>query len=61
MFQNVLMDPKISKEKQISLLFSISFEIFVSFQLKKKKNLCVFSILYKYQNVLFHFNMLRLF
>jgi hypothetical protein len=26
------MDPKISKEKQISLFFSISFGIFVSFQ-----------------------------
>jgi hypothetical protein len=58
MFQNVLMDPKISKEKQISLFSSMSFEIFVSFQLKK--NLCVFLISYKYKYVLFHFNMLRL-
>jgi len=33
MFQNVLMDPKISKEKQISLIFSMSFEIFVSFKI----------------------------
>jgi hypothetical protein len=32
MFQNVLMDPKISKEKQISLFFSMFFGIFVSFQ-----------------------------
>jgi hypothetical protein len=32
MFQNVLMDPKISKEKQISLIFSMSFGIFVSFK-----------------------------
>jgi hypothetical protein len=29
MFQNVLMDLKISKEKQIPLLFSTSFGIFV--------------------------------
>jgi hypothetical protein len=36
MFQNVIMDPKISKEKQISLFFSMSFEIFVSFQFFKK-------------------------
>jgi hypothetical protein len=35
MFQNVLMDPKVSKEKQIFLFFSMSFGIFVSFQLKK--------------------------
>jgi hypothetical protein len=33
MFQNVLMDPKILKNTQISLFFSMSFEIFVSFQL----------------------------
>ncbi len=32
MFQNVLMDLKISKDKQISLFFSISFGIFVSIQ-----------------------------
>ncbi len=32
MFQNVLMDPNISKEKQISLFFSMFFGIFVSFQ-----------------------------
>ncbi len=32
MFQNVLMDSKIVKEKQISLFFSMSFGIFVSFQ-----------------------------
>jgi len=33
MFQNVLMDLKISKDKQISLFFSISFGIFVSIQI----------------------------
>jgi hypothetical protein len=34
MFQNVLMDPKILEDKQISLfIFSMSFGIFVSFQL----------------------------
>jgi hypothetical protein len=32
MFQNVLMDPKILKEKQISLFLSMSFGIFVFFQ-----------------------------
>jgi hypothetical protein len=31
-FQNVLMDPKVLKEKQISLFFSMSFEVFVPFQ-----------------------------
>jgi hypothetical protein len=36
---NVVMDPKISKEKQISLFFSMSFGIFVSFQ-KKLESLC---------------------
>jgi hypothetical protein len=32
MFQNVLMDPKISKEKQIPLFFPTSFVILVFFQ-----------------------------
>jgi len=32
MFQNVLIDTKISKEKQIFLFFSMFFGIFVSFQ-----------------------------
>jgi hypothetical protein len=32
MFQNVFMDLKISKEKQVSLFFSIFVKIFVSFQ-----------------------------
>jgi len=49
MFQNVLMDPKILKEKQIFLYFSMSFGIFVSFQFHTNVN------------VLFHLNMLRLF
>jgi hypothetical protein len=39
MFQNVLVDLKISKKKQISLFFSMSFGIFVSFQ-KKIESLC---------------------
>ncbi len=34
MFQNVLMDPMILQEKQFFLFFSMSFEIFVSFQKK---------------------------
>jgi hypothetical protein len=62
-FQNVLMDPKMSKEKQISLFFSMSFGVIVSFQ--KKLNLCVFPISYtclhvisyKCEYVLFHLNM----
>jgi hypothetical protein len=32
MFQNVPMDPKILKEKQILLFFSMFFGIFVSFE-----------------------------
>ncbi len=68
MFQNVLIDPKLSKEKQISIFFSMSFGIFVSFQ-KKKLSLCVFSISYtclyvisyKCKYVLLHLNMLTLF
>jgi hypothetical protein len=67
MFQNVLMVPKVSKEKQISLIFSMSFEIFVSFQ-KKFTSLCLsnfihmFNVIsYKCKYVLFHLNMLRLF
>jgi hypothetical protein len=44
MFQNVFMDPKILKEKQITVFILMSFGIFVSF--KKKVNLCVFSISY---------------
>ncbi len=68
MFQNVLMNPKISKEKQISLFFSMSFGIFVFFQ-KQILNFCVFPIpytclhviSYKCKYVLFQMNMLRLF
>jgi hypothetical protein len=65
MFQNVLMDFEISKKKQISLFFSMSFEIFVSFQLIFW-NLCVFEISYTCKHVIsekckyvwFHLNML---
>jgi hypothetical protein len=68
MFQNVLMDPKILKKKQISLFLSMSFDIFVSFQ-KKKLNHCVFPISYtclhvisyKCKYLLFHLNMLNFF
>jgi hypothetical protein len=68
MFQNILMDLKILKEKQISLFFSTFFGIFVSFQ-QKKLNHCVFPISYtclhvisyKFKYVLFHLNMLKLF
>jgi hypothetical protein len=61
MFQNVFMNLKISKEKQISM----SIGIFVSFQ---KQNWIFVSfqfhthiISYKCKHVLFHLNMLRLF
>jgi hypothetical protein len=40
MFQNVFMDPKILKEKQITLFLSMSFGIFVSFG-KKFESLCL--------------------
>jgi len=59
MFQNVLIDPKVSKGKEISLLFSVSFGIFVSFRFFIK--IFVFSISYKCKYVLFHLNMLKLF
>jgi hypothetical protein len=39
MFQNVLMDPKILKEKEIFLFFSMFFGIFVFFK-KKFESLC---------------------
>jgi hypothetical protein len=59
---------KHQKKKQISLFFSMSFEIFVSFDFFNL-NFCVFSISYtclhvisyKCKYVLFHLNMLRLF
>jgi hypothetical protein len=51
MFQNVFMDPKILKEKQIILFFSMSFGIFVSFQ-NKFLNLCFFPISYKCKYVI---------
>jgi hypothetical protein len=61
MFQNVFMNIKISKEKQISM----SIEIFVSFQ-KKKRIFVSFQFhthisSYKCKYVLFHLNMLKLF
>jgi hypothetical protein len=67
MFQNVLMDPKILKEKQISLFWQCLLESLCPF--KKKLNHCVFLISYtclhaisnKCQYVLFHLNMLKLF
>jgi hypothetical protein len=66
MFQNVLMDLKVSKNKQMSLFFSMFFGIFVSFYLFIY---CVFPISYtclhvisdKCKYVLFHLNMLTLF
>ncbi len=48
MFQNVLMDPKILKEKQISLIFSMSFEIFVSFRKIKIESLCYFNFIHMF-------------
>ncbi len=70
MFQHVLMDPKISKEEQISFFFfQCLLEFLCPFQKIKNKNLCVFPnfytclhvISYKCKYVLFHLNMLRLF
>jgi hypothetical protein len=58
------MDPKISKEKQISLFFSMSFEIFVSqnkFESLSFQYMCLHVISYNSKYVLFHLNMLRLF
>ncbi len=67
MFENVLMDLKILKEKQISLFFQCVLESLCLF--KKKLNLCVLPISYtclhvisyKCEYMLFHLNMLRLF
>ncbi len=60
MFQNVLMNPKIMKEKQIFLFLPMFLKIFVSFQ-KNYYYLCIFPISYKCKYVLFYVNMLRLF
>jgi hypothetical protein len=66
MFQNVLMDPKILKEKQISLyFFQRLLESLCPF--KNKLNhfvvpilyTCLHVISYKCKYVLFHLNMLR--
>jgi hypothetical protein len=67
MFQNVLIGPKVLKGKQISLFFSMSFGIFVSFRFFIKifvfsiSYMCLHVISYKCKYVLFHLNMLRLF
>jgi len=59
MFQNDLMDPKMSKEKNKSLYF---FQRFWNLcVLSKEQNLCVFPISYKRKYVLLYLNMLRLF
>jgi len=63
MFQNVLMDPMISKEKQISSFFQCLLESLCPFQKKIGIVFCVFSmsntclhvISYKCKHVLFHF------
>jgi hypothetical protein len=47
MFQNVLMDLKLLKKKQIFFLFSMSFGIFVSFQ-KKIVSLCLFDFIHMF-------------
>jgi hypothetical protein len=44
MFQNVLMDPKILKQKKIYLLFSMSFGIFVPFKFVFE-SLCLFNFI----------------
>jgi hypothetical protein len=69
MFQNVFVDPKISKEKQIFLFFFNVFGNLCVFSKKKNWTLCVFPISYtclhvisyKCKYVLFHLNMLKLF
>jgi len=60
MFQNVLMDPKILKKKQISLFFSNIFWNLCVLS-KKKLNHYVSPISYRYKYVLFHLNMSKLF
>jgi hypothetical protein len=45
MFQDVRMDPKILKEKQISLFFSMFFGIIGSFQ-KQIESLCLFNFIH---------------
>ncbi len=47
MFQNVFMDLKILKKKQILNYFSMSFRIFVSFQ-KKKEYLCLSNFMHTF-------------
>jgi hypothetical protein len=67
MFQNVLRDPTISKEKQICLFFQCLLESLCPFI--KYLHHCVFLISYtclhvisyKRKYVLFHLNMLKLF
>ncbi len=44
MFQNVLMDPMISKEKQISSFFQCLLESLCPFQKKNWNCFCVFSM-----------------
>jgi hypothetical protein len=69
MFQNVLMDPKLSKEKQVSRNF---FNVFWKLYVLSKKKIWIFVsfqfhthilqvISYKRKYVLLHLNMLRLF
>ncbi len=47
MFQNVFMNLKISKEKQIFLFFSMFFGIFVSLK-KKKESLCLSNFIHMF-------------
>jgi hypothetical protein len=60
MFQNVFMDPKISKKYKSLYFFQCLLESLCLFK-KNSNNLCVFPISYKCKYVLFHLNMLRLF
>jgi len=47
MFQNVFMDLKILKKKQIFIYFSMSFRIFVSFP-KKNEYLCLSNFMHTF-------------
>jgi len=66
MFQNVLMDPKILKNTQISLFFqclskSLCPFNYYYFRVFSILYICWHVISYKYKYVLFHLNMFRLF
>jgi hypothetical protein len=63
MFQNVLMDPKISKEKQINVFWNLCVIsiFFYNLYVFPISYTCLHVISYKCKYVLFHLNMLKLF